>query len=58
MLVLSPHNTGALEANWEAPADDGGSAVTGYKVQWKQTVGSWDIPEDISEASTDGTSHM
>ena len=55
-LVLSLHDTGALEANWETPANDGGSAITGYRVQWKAAAGSWDIPEDISEALTSETS--
>ena len=38
-LNVSLHDTGALDVSWEAPARDGGSAVTGYRVQWKETAG-------------------
>ena len=34
-LNVSPDDTGTLDISWEAPASDGGSAITGYKVQWK-----------------------
>ena len=56
-LDVSLHDTGALNVSWEAPASDGGSAVTGYKVQWKEADGSWDTPEDLSEAVVTGTAH-
>ena len=47
----------ALEVSWEAPTSDGGSAVTGYKVRWKKATGSWDTPEDVSEAVVTGVIH-
>ena len=54
-LRASPHDTGALDLYWEAPASDGGSAATGYKVQWKEAGDGWETPEDVSETTTTGT---
>ena len=41
-LNVSPDDTGTLDASWEAPASDGGSAITGYKVQWKSGSEDYD----------------
>ena len=54
-LNVSPDDTGTLDAYWEAPSSDGGSAITGYKVQWKETTGSWDVPADVAETTVTGT---
>ena len=54
---VSPHAAGALAVSWDAPTSDGGSAITGYKVQWKEAAGSWDTPADVSEALVTGTGH-
>ena len=56
-LSVSPLDAGALNLDWEAPGSDGGSPVTGYRVQWKQASGSWDTPGDVSEETVTGTSH-
>ena len=56
-LNVSAHDTGALDVYWEAPASDGGSDVTGYRVQWKKTAGSWDTAADVAEATVTGTTH-
>ena len=56
-LNVSPHDDQGLDLYWEAPARDGGSPVTGYKVQWKEAAGSWDAPEDVSEETVTGTTH-
>ena len=54
---VSAHDSTSLAVSWTAPASDGGSAVTGYKVQWKEAADSWDTTEDVSEAAVTGTSH-
>ena len=56
-LQVFPHGTGALDVDWHAPASDGGSGITGYKVQWKESADSWDTPADVSEETASGTVH-
>ena len=54
---VSPSESGEIVVSWEAPAGDGGSEVTGYRVQWKEATGSWDTLDDVSEAAVTGTTH-
>ena len=56
-LNVSLHDTGALDVSWEAPSSDGGSAITEYRVQWKETAGNWDTPADVTEETATGTTH-
>ena len=56
-LNVSPHDTGALDVSWEAPATDGGSAITDYRVQWKETAGNWDTLADVSDETVTGTTY-
>ena len=43
-----------VDLTWTAPADDGGSAITGYKVEVSDdgTSGSWSDLEDDTESTT------
>ena len=50
-------HSGELVASWSAPASDGGSAITGYRVQWKEAADSWDTPASVSETMVTGMSH-
>ena len=56
-LNVSPDDTGTLDVSWEAPASDGGSAITGYKVQWKRVGDSWDTPADVFEDTVSRMTH-
>ena len=54
---MSVNDTGKLDVSWDAPDSNGGSAVTGYRVQWKEAADSWDTPAEVSETTVTGTSH-
>ena len=56
-LRVFPHDAQGLDLSWEAPASDGGSPVTGYRVQWKEADGVWDTPVDVSQETVSGTTH-
>ena len=56
-LTVSVNDTGKLDVSWDAPDSNGGSAVTGCKVQWKEAADSWDTPAEVSETTVTGTSH-
>ena len=54
---VSPRGTGSLAVSWTAPDTDGGSPITGYRVQWKEAQDSWAAAGDVAEETVTGTSH-
>ena len=56
-LQVQTGGTGELALTWQEPESNGGSEVTGYRVQWKLAAGSWDTEADVSSATATGTSH-
>ena len=67
---VSQNSDGDLELSWEEPTwdlggeiggektwGDGGSAITGYVVQWKEAADRWDTVGDVSEATVTGITH-
>ena len=57
LTVTSGDQDQELDASWQVPSSDGGSAITGYKVQWKEAAGSWDTEADVSEETATGTTY-
>ena len=57
LTVTSGSQTQELDVSWQAPSSNGGSDVTGYKVQWKESADSWDTADAVSEATETGTTH-
>ena len=69
-LTASSKAQGNLSMRWQAPSwgivdwlanrpslGDGGSDITGYKVQWKLSAASWTVPADISSETSAGETH-
>ena len=59
-INLSSRNDGTLRIRWSPPNRDGGSAVTGYKVQWTSDPNSWAAPNQaiVTEMTQVGVVHL
>ena len=69
-LTASSTAQGELSLRWQGPSwsiqdwldqrsnvGNGGSDITGYKVQWKLSTGSWNVPADVSEQTAAAETH-
>ena len=56
-LRATTGDSGELVVSWDVPSSDGGSEITGYKVQWKESSDSWETPSDVSETTVTATTH-
>ena len=55
-LTLSAGDA-SVEASWSAPADDGGSALTGYRLRWRTGTEEWrsaDTADDVTSYTATG----
>ena len=52
---VQPQGSGELSVTWFNPGSvwcgDGGSPITGFKVQWKEAADDWGTPGDVSQAT-------
>ena len=57
-LSVSPtDSTGELSVTWNAPRNNSGPEITGYRVEWKLSSGYWGTQSDVREIRTTGTTH-
>ena len=53
---ISEYGNEYLKVAWKAPKDNGGSALTQFKVQWKESsVSGWDSPDEKTETAVSDT---
>ena len=56
-LTAVPAVDGVMALAWESPDDDGGSRITGYKVQWKSGAQNYDTSREASLTDLADLSH-
>ena len=53
---IKEYGDGILKVGWKAPEDNGGSDLTEFKVQWKESsVSGWDSPSEETVTAVSGT---
>ena len=55
-LITAPSASETITVMWGMPADDGGSAITGYEVRYRMSDGQWRIWMAV-ESGANATSH-
>ena len=55
--VVAVRGDGSVTVTWEEPTDDGGSPVTGYKVQWRAEIQQYHDSDRLVEVDPATQSH-
>ena len=57
-LTAVKHGSGELSTSWQAPSNDGGSDVTGYRIFRKEATDSWSNSANVSRTTSAQRYHV